>query len=240
MSISVLGFLLRSPPPVGANVDPLYLYMAVMFAVLVGTLVFFFVIPVKDSGMHGTNGKEVWQKFVTGAKEWRPHCLPTLSVISSCTWAISCATLNCAQEYKILCSVPSFVLITTSHSKLPKPCHPSATRLSLHAYNTLARSQCQGCRRWFTCCGGREWLPIIKWNCLALMVEMYCVSCFTAMPFYIYNNDWPGPYHHMLHVVFHNHILSAYTTMAGQHLNSSMPVCARLSCPILFRDLLYV
>ena len=34
-----------------------------------------------------------------------------------------------------------------------------------------------------------EWLPLIKWNCLALMVNMYVVSFFTAIPFYVYNDS---------------------------------------------------
>jgi hypothetical protein len=35
VSISVLGFMLRSPPPVGANLNPEYLYFAVSVALLV-------------------------------------------------------------------------------------------------------------------------------------------------------------------------------------------------------------
>lgn len=34
-----------------------------------------------------------------------------------------------------------------------------------------------------------EWLPLIKWNCLALMVNMYAVSFFTTLPFYVYNDS---------------------------------------------------
>lgn len=34
-----------------------------------------------------------------------------------------------------------------------------------------------------------EWLGLIKWNCIALMVDMYAVSFFTAIPFYVYNDD---------------------------------------------------
>jgi len=105
MLISVLGFFLRSPPPVGANVDPLDLYIAVMCLIVIGSLVFCFYIPISDLGARSAS--EVWQQFVKGAKEWR------------------------------------------------------------------------------------NWFPVIRWNCLALMVDMYCVSVFTSMPFYIYNNDWP-------------------------------------------------
>ena len=35
VSISVLGFMLRSPPPVGADLNPEYLYYAVSVALLV-------------------------------------------------------------------------------------------------------------------------------------------------------------------------------------------------------------
>lgn len=34
-----------------------------------------------------------------------------------------------------------------------------------------------------------EWLPLIKWNCLAYMVVMYAVTFFTRIPFYVYNDD---------------------------------------------------
>ena len=36
-----------------------------------------------------------------------------------------------------------------------------------------------------------EWLPAIKWHCLALMINMYNVSFFAAIPFYIYNSSFP-------------------------------------------------
>jgi hypothetical protein len=35
------------------------------------------------------------------------------------------------------------------------------------------------------------WLPAILPNCIALMIQMYAVSFFTAIPFYIYNNVFP-------------------------------------------------
>jgi hypothetical protein len=46
VSISVLGFMLRSPPPVGANLNPEYLYFAVSVALLVrGNKRLLFAVP---------------------------------------------------------------------------------------------------------------------------------------------------------------------------------------------------
>ena len=51
VSISVLGFLLRSPPPVGANLDPVYLYYAVSVALVGGLFMWLLYIPAaKTSG----------------------------------------------------------------------------------------------------------------------------------------------------------------------------------------------
>jgi hypothetical protein len=41
------------------------------------------------------------------------------------------------------------------------------------------------------CSNVSKWLPPILPNCLALMIQMYAVSFFTAIPFYIYNNGIP-------------------------------------------------
>lgn len=41
------------------------------------------------------------------------------------------------------------------------------------------------------CSDVRLWLPPILPNCIALMIQMYAVSFFTAIPFYIYNNEFP-------------------------------------------------
>ena len=35
------------------------------------------------------------------------------------------------------------------------------------------------------------WFPVILPNCIALMIQMYAVSFFTAIPFYIYNDEFP-------------------------------------------------
>ena len=37
-----------------------------------------------------------------------------------------------------------------------------------------------------------EWFPKIKFNGLALMIDMYCVSFFSAALLYIYNDSQPG------------------------------------------------
>ena len=51
VSISVIGFLLRSPPPVGANLDPMYLYYAVSVALGGGLLMWLCYVPAaKTSG----------------------------------------------------------------------------------------------------------------------------------------------------------------------------------------------
>lgn len=56
VSISVLGFLLRSPPPVGANLDPEYLYYAVSVALGGGLLMWLCYIPAaKTSGVHSSH-----------------------------------------------------------------------------------------------------------------------------------------------------------------------------------------
>lgn len=56
VSISVLGFLLRSPPPVGANLDPEYLYFAVSVALGGGLLMWLCYIPAaKTSGAHSSH-----------------------------------------------------------------------------------------------------------------------------------------------------------------------------------------
>jgi hypothetical protein len=60
VSISVLGFLLRSPPPVGANLDPEYLYFAVSVALVGGLLMWLFYIPAaKTSGAHSSDSPAV-------------------------------------------------------------------------------------------------------------------------------------------------------------------------------------
>eukprot|EP01052_Picozoa_sp_SAG31_P027419 SAG31_NODE_2567_length_5464_cov_2.804660_1_plen_94_part_00 len=38
----------------------------------------------------------------------------------------------------------------------------------------------------------QAWFPQIWPNCLALMLQMYAVSFFTAIPFYMYNNEYPN------------------------------------------------
>ena len=57
VSISVLGFMLRSPPPVGANLDPIYLYYAVSVALGGGLLMWLCYVPAaKTSGELHTAG----------------------------------------------------------------------------------------------------------------------------------------------------------------------------------------
>lgn len=103
VSISVIGFLLRSPPPVGVGLNPEWLYFAVISALLGGMAVWLLYVPVEK-----TSGPA-----------------PSMGAIG----------------------------------------------------RVLGKAG--------------EWLPPILPNCLALMLQMYAVSFFTAIPFYIYNNEFP-------------------------------------------------
>jgi hypothetical protein len=106
VTISVFGFLLRSPPPLGAGIDPMYLYYAVILGIGNGILWWFAYIP------------------------------------------------------------------------------PDAQSLSTSSNTNNLRTFREGIKAM------GEWLPLIKWNCLALMIDMYAVSFFTAIPFYVYNDDY--------------------------------------------------
>lgn len=105
VSISVLGFLARSPPPLGLGLPTMYLY--------------YFCIMATGNGI-------VW---------WFAYIPPDAHALS-----------------------------TTHHSN------------NLRTFREGVKAM-------------GEWLPLIKWNCLALMINMYAVSFFTAIPFYVYNDS---------------------------------------------------
>ena len=102
----MIGFLLRSPPPLGAGLDPVYLYFAVILAIGNGVIWWFAYIPPDAQSLSSVAAPNSLRHFREGVKAMG------------------------------------------------------------------------------------EWLPLIKWNCLALMIDMYAVSFFTSIPFYVYNDDY--------------------------------------------------
>jgi|EP01046_Picozoa_sp_COSAG06_P034661 hypothetical protein len=120
VSISVVGFLLRSPPPLGAGMNPAYLYLCVVLALVNGTCWFIWGIPVQPQE-------------------------PATSAGASLQVAAGLA---------------------------PAQLSP------LRQFADALRPEQRG-----------RWLPMLRWNCLALAIDMYAVSFFCSIPFYVYNDD---------------------------------------------------
>ena len=90
MSISVVGFLLRSPPPVGANLPVVYLHFAVAVACVIGMAVFCFTIPDQHQEGHKVS------EFVDGLRYWNqwlptiaPHCIALMIQMYAVTFFTS-------------------------------------------------------------------------------------------------------------------------------------------------------
>ena len=105
VSISVVGFLLRAPPPLGAGMDPGYLYLGVVLAL--------------------ANGAAWWRLYIPAAPP------------DARAWAAPLAGGGGGAA-----AVGAF----------------GQFRASLLSRDKRA-----------------AWLPLIKWNCLALMIDMYAV-----------------------------------------------------------------
>eukprot|EP01045_Picozoa_sp_COSAG04_P018654 COSAG04_NODE_1741_length_5729_cov_3.082416_4_plen_422_part_00 len=90
MSISVVGFLLRSPPPIGANLPVVYLHFAVAVACVIGMAVFCFTIPDQHQEGHK------FSEFVDGLRYWNqwlptiaPHCIALMIQMYAVTFFTS-------------------------------------------------------------------------------------------------------------------------------------------------------
>lgn len=74
VSISVIGFLLRSPPPLGAGLDPIYLYFGVILAIGNGVIWWFAYIPPDAQSLSSVAAPNSLRHFREGVKamgEWQ-------------------------------------------------------------------------------------------------------------------------------------------------------------------------
>eukprot|EP01043_Picozoa_sp_COSAG02_P030233 COSAG02_NODE_1922_length_10360_cov_38.101452_7_plen_352_part_00 len=118
VSISVVGFLARSPPPLGVGMNPAYLYLCVVLALANGTCWFTWKIPVHSA-------------------------------------EIADASANLQQQAQ-----------------------PRVAQRPLRQFADAMSADQRG-----------RWLPMLRWNAMALAIDMYAVSFFCSIPFYVYNDD---------------------------------------------------